>query len=95
MCVFIGRCLHAIMDPKNYHNVTIFSTNKFENFGDMIRKGIMVKMCIKGDSHFNISLCFEINVDKNDVIVFLSTFVTCNCQSHNHYLYKRIKKYFF
>ncbi len=57
---------------------------KFENFGDMLEKEQWLKGVIKGGSHFNLSLCCEINANNNDVIVLWSTFVTCNCLSHNH-----------
>jgi hypothetical protein len=38
---------------------------------------------MKGGPHFNLSLCSEINANKNDVIVLWNIFVTSNCLSHN------------
>jgi len=38
-------CLHGTMDPKSCHNLVIFSRNKISKYGDIIGKGLVVKMC--------------------------------------------------
>jgi hypothetical protein len=44
----------------------------------MIGKGLWLKCEIKSGSHLNLSLCWEISINKNDAIVLWNTFVTCN-----------------
>jgi hypothetical protein len=38
-------CLHGTIDPKSCHNLVIFSRNKISKYGDIIGKGLVVKMC--------------------------------------------------
>jgi ureidoglycolate hydrolase len=54
---------------------------KFQNFGDIIGKGLVSKCVIKGGSHLNLSLCYEIGANNNDAIVLWNTFITCSCMS--------------
>jgi hypothetical protein len=49
---------------------------------------------MKGGSHLNLSLSYEIGANNNDVIIFWSTFVTCNCLSLNNYLTKGLTIFF-
>jgi hypothetical protein len=92
--ILVFGCLHATMDQKNCHNVVILVQTKFEIFGDMIRKRTMVKRCSKV-VHILIYHYVKLNVNRNDVVVLWSTYITCSCLSHNHCFYKRIKKYLF
>jgi hypothetical protein len=46
--VLLLGCLHGTMDPKSCHNLVIFSTKKNSKFGDIIGKGLVVKMCDLG-----------------------------------------------
>jgi len=41
----VQRCLHSMMDLKNYHNFAIFYTSKIWKFGDIIGKCLIIKMC--------------------------------------------------
>lgn len=69
---------------------------KIEWFGDIIEKGLDVKMWDnKWFKHFKLSLCREIVAHMNDAIIFWNTFVTFICLSNHNNFNKTIKKYIF
>jgi hypothetical protein len=75
------RCLHGARPKKQSQFLQFSIQTKFEIFGYIIKECLIVKCAIKGGSHLNLPLCYEIGINNNDAILFWSTFVTCSCMS--------------